>query len=304
MALSKYLLVVGLIINSNLFSQNSLVNFLETSENSKIGALGGNNVSLNEKNNYFLSNPAFTYKSNKVVSINYLNYISDINSSSILFTDSSSFLGNFGIGVKYFSHGKFKFYDQSGNFNGNFYPKELLLSFSKSLKLNNFIVGSNLNYFYSKLFEEKKTGILIDAGAIYSPFTNNKINFGLVIKNFGLIFYEEDIIPFNINLGSTIKPEYMPLRFSVTYRYYVKSIENNNISIGLEGILSKFMSIQLGYNHKINNNMKLPNSTKINGISYGIELLLSRFIVNYSRVVINSISSTNAISLSYNLKRL
>ena len=81
-------------------------------------------------------------------------------------------------------------------------------------------------------------------------------------------------------------------------------IENNNISIGLEGILSKFMSIQLGYNHKINNNMKLPNSTKINGISYGIELLLSRFIVNYSRVVINSISSTNSISLSYNLKRL
>ena len=72
MALSKYLLVVGLIINSNLFSQNSLINFLETSENSKIGALGGNNVSLNEKNNYFLSNPAFTYKSNKVVSINYL----------------------------------------------------------------------------------------------------------------------------------------------------------------------------------------------------------------------------------------
>ena len=63
------------------------------------------------------------------------------------------------------------------------------------------------------------------------------------------------------------------------------------------------MSIQLGYNHKINNNMKLPNSTKINGISYGIELLLSRFIVNYSRVVINSISSTNAISLSYNLKK-
>ena len=102
--MSKYLLVVGLIINSNLFSQNSLINFLETSENSKIGALGGNNVSLNEKNNYFLSNPAFTYKSNKVVSINYLNYISDINSSSILFTDSSSFLGNFGIGVKYFSY--------------------------------------------------------------------------------------------------------------------------------------------------------------------------------------------------------
>ena len=50
--------------------------------------------------------------------------------------------------------------------------------------------------------------------------------------------------------------------------------------------------------------MKLPNSTKINGISYGIELLLSRFIINYSRVMINSISSTNAISLSYNLKRL
>ena len=95
----------------------------------------------------------------------------------------------------------------------------------------------------------------------------------------------------------------MPLKFSLTYRYYVKSVENNNFTIGVEGILSKFLNIQIGYNHLLNNNMKLPNSTKISGISYGIELLLSRFMINYSRVMVNSISSTNAISLSINLKR-
>ena len=301
--MSKYFFVIGFILNINVFGQKSLINFLETTENSKIGALGGNNITSHKKNNYFLSNPAFSYQNKKIISINYLNYISDINSSSILFTDSSSSFGNYGVGVKYFSHGKFKYYDQSGIYNGDFYPREILLSLSKSFRINKFIIGSNINYFYSKLFEEKKSGILVDIGSIFTPFKHKEIVFGFVIKNFGLNFFNDEIIPFNINIGNTFKPKYMPLKFSFTYRYYVKSIENNNITVGVEGILSKFLSIQFGYNHLLNNNMKLPNSTKINGISYGIELLLSRFMINYSRVMINSISSTNAISLSINLNK-
>ena len=301
--MSKYFFVIGFILNINVFGQKSLINFLETTENSKIGALGGNNITSQKKNNYFLSNPAFSYQNKKIISINYLNYISDINSSSILFTDSSSSFGNYGVGVKYFSHGKFKYYDQSGIYNGDFYPREILLSLSKSFRINKFIIGSNINYFYSKLFEEKKSGILVDIGSIFTPFKHKEIVFGFVIKNFGLSFFNDEIIPFNINIGNTFKPKYMPLKFSFTYRYYVKSIENNNITVGVEGILSKFLSIQFGYNHLLNNNMKLPNSTKINGISYGIELLLSRFMINYSRVMINSISSTNAISLCINLKK-
>ena len=303
MSLSKYFFVIGFILSTNLSAQKSLINFLETTENSKIGALGGNNITSNKRNNYFFSNPAFSYENKKYISINYLNFISDINSSSILFTDRSTSFGDYGIGVKYFSHGKFKYYDQSGNYNGDFYPREILLSLSKSFKIKKFIIGSNINYFYSKLFEEKQNGILIDIGSIFTPFENKEINFGLVIKNFGLTFLDDKIIPFNINIGNTFKPKYMPLKFSLTYRYYVKSVENNNFTIGVEGILSKFLNIQIGYNHLLNNNMKLPNSTKISGISYGIELLLSRFMINYSRVMVNSISSTNAISLSINLKR-
>ena len=303
MSSSKYFFVIGFILNTNVFAQKGLINFLETTENSKIGALGGNNITSRERNNYFISNPAFSYQNKKIISINYLNYISDISSSSILFTDSSSYFGSYGMGVKYFSHGKFKYYDQSGNYNGDFYPREILLSLSKSFKIKKFIIGSNLNYFYSKLFEEKKSGILVDIGSIFTPFKNKEISFGFVIKNFGLTFLDDEIIPFNINIGNTFKPKYMPLKFSFTYRYYVKSIENNNFTIGVEAILSKFLNVQIGYNHLLNNNMKLPNSTKINGISYGIELLLSRFMINYSRVMINSISSTNAISLSINLNR-
>ena len=171
-------------MNTNVFAQKGLINFLETTENSKIGALGGNNITSHERNNYFISNPAFSYQNKKIISINYLNYISDISSSSILFTDSSSYFGSYGMGVKYFSHGKFKYYDQSGNYNGDFYPREILLSLSKSFKIKKFIIGSNLNYFYSKLFEEKKSGILVDIGSIFTPFKNKEISFGFVIIYF------------------------------------------------------------------------------------------------------------------------
>ena len=85
-------------------SQENVLNFIEITDNSKINALGGNNISLDH--GYFFINPSLIKE--RSISINYLNYILDINSSSILFSDSSNFLGNYGIGIKYFSHGKIK----------------------------------------------------------------------------------------------------------------------------------------------------------------------------------------------------
>ena len=282
------------------YSQQDFLNFIEITDNSKINALGGNNIS--SEHNYFFLNPSLTKK--RSISINYLNYILDINSSSILFTDSSSFLGNYGIGIKYFSHGKFDGYDNVGNSNGDFYPKEYLISFNKSYKMRNFSIGTNLKYFHSRLYEKSNSGIIVDIGGNYTPFPSRDLRIALVFSNIGFLIGENQlIIPSNLKFGASFKPEYMPLRFSATYINTQNNYEKENFSLGIEVLLSRYLNLLLGYNFRNDDGFKLNNSEKLRGISYGLELILKRFELNYSRLILNSISSSNNISINYKLKK-
>ena len=299
----KKILFFLFIINFKIYSQSENLEFLNISENSKIRGIGGDNVSLIKNQNYFFSNPALLSFSNKNITFNYLSYILDINASSILYSDSLKYIGNYGIGVKYFSHGKFDSYDAFGNSLGSFQPKELVINLGKSVEFKKISIGTNFKFFNSKMYEKNYTGIIIDLGLIYIPNSQKQFSLGAVIKNFGVTLNtDNNEIPFMILIGSTFKPDYMPLRFSLTYAR--SNIKYDNIIIGGEILLSKFINVQVGYNQKIGSGFDLPNSNKLKGISYGFELLLKKININYSKSVFNPISGSNCISISYNLKRM
>ena len=311
------LLSANLIFVMNSFSQSSF-EFLNINENAKIKALGGNNVSLTKNQNYYLSNPSFLfYSKNQNISINHMNYIADINSSSILYSDSLKNIGKFGIGIKYFSHGKFDGYDVFGNSMGSFNPKEFAITFTKSIKFSNFIFGTTLKYVNSKIFDKSDNAFLIDIGVIFYPTIKKNLTIGMTISNFGFLLSKNNTyIPFFVQIGTTFKPEYMPIRFSFTLN---KSSEKNDLlniysnsfnkllslmNIGTEILISKNINFQLGYNYKLNKELSLTNNRNNGGISYGIEILLKRFNINYARVVMNTINTSNVISLNFNLKRI
>ena len=53
---------------------------------------------------------------------------------------------------------------------------------------------------------------------IYFPYKGKKLSIGLVIANFGIILNKNNIeLPTTLKIGSTFKPEHMPLRVSITY---------------------------------------------------------------------------------------
>ena len=93
----------------------------------------------------------------------------------------------------------------------------------------------------------------------------------------------------------------MPFRFS--FSYLKKEIDYQNISLGIEVLLSRYFNIMLGYNRKIEKGFEINSLDKFNGFSYGLELILKRFNLNYSRLILNSITNTNNISINYKLKR-
>ena len=73
--------------------------------------------------------------------------------------------------------------------------------------------------------------------------------------------------------------------------------------MGIEVLISGYLNLLLGYNFRNDDGFKLNSSEKLKGISYGLELILKRFELNYSRLILNSISSSNNISINYKLKR-
>ena len=70
-----------------------------------------------------------------------------------------------------------------GNSLGDFYPKEIMITFGKSIKLSNLFIGTNIKYFNSRIYNNSSSGFLSDIGMIYFPYKEKQLSIGLVIAS-------------------------------------------------------------------------------------------------------------------------
>ena len=324
--MKKFFLNFYLFIFSNIiYGQNNSFEFLKIPVDAKLNALGGYNITLSsENNNFFYNNPA-TIKNgkNKTISASFLNYLANIKGTNIYYIDSVEFIGKFGIGIKHFNYGKTDSYDMLGNYLGIIEGNEFELILSKSKQMGQFIYGANIKYIYSKITNHINNAIFFDLGGILYPTYNKEFSIGISLRNFGFLFSEfknqkNNILPFDVQLGTTIKPEYMPLRFSITifniYNGNKKNISNkensfsnkllSKINLGTEILISKNINLQLGYNYLKRKELSYETRKGGSGFSYGILLKIKRICINYARSLYNIPGESNSISLSLNVKNI
>ena len=306
--------------NNFIYSQSNIFEFVKIPVNSKLTSLGGYNVSLSsDENNFFNLNPALLDNGrNKNISLNFIDYIASIKATSINYIDSLKSIGKFGIGIKHFNYGKTNSYDALGNYLGELNGNSIELTLSKSKKLGQFIYGVNLKYVLSKIKNINNNGILFDIGGLFYPTYNKDFTIGISLKNFGFLFNNSNsILPFDIQIGSSIKPEYMPLRFSFTvFNIYGGDNLNYNrekltlnkliskINFGSEILINKNIILQAGYNFMNRNDINYKFSNRNSGFSYGILLKIKRICINYARSMHNIQGGINSINLSLNFKQL
>ena len=324
--MNKFLLTIFLFFYSNFIqSQSNVFEFVKIPVNAKLSSLGGYNVSLSsDENNFFLNNPALLNDGqNKNISLNFIDYIANIKGTSINYIDSLKSIGKFGISVKHFNYGKTNSYDVLGNYLGVLNGNGVELTFSKSKKLGQFIYGINLKYVLSKIKNYSNNGVLFDIGGIFYPTHNKEFTIGISLKNFGFLFtkfkdHTNNILPFDIQIGSSIKPEYMPIRFSFTvFNIYngSESIGYNSEKLSLNKLISKLnfgseilvnknIILQVGYNFMNRNKINDKFSNQNSGFSYGILLKIKRICINYARSMHNIQGGTNSINLSFNVKQI
>ena len=331
------LLSICFLVNSfSLKAQNGgtdTYEFLDLTYSARIAALGGTAIAIKDNDpNLGLINPALLNKSmDNQVTLNYINYLSDINYGYSSFTKHYDSIGTFNVGLKYVSYGEFDERDAGGNKLGTFNAGEyaIVMGYGRELK-HNFSVGANFKTIISSLYDYQSFGVAFDFGTTYY-LEDERFTASLVVKNIGaqLTTYTSDNrepIPFEIQLGLSKQLENVPLRFSLTahsletpdlvYEQQIKNeggllgdtetdndqdgvLENmaRHTVVGLEFLPSENFHIRLGYNYQRRRELLVEEKTGLVGMSFGFGMRISKFHISYGHASYHQAGGINTFSV-------
>lgn len=286
---------------------DAVFTFLRYPMSARVNGMGGNNVSLVESDpSLIFQNPALLGgEMDKMVNLNYLNYIADINVGSALFTKAWKEKGAWGVGATYFSQGKIKGMDEEGIETGEFSLNDISLNGFFSYDLSKrWRGGATFKFLYSGLGDYTSVGIAVDAGLSYYN-SEKKFSFGFVLKNIGaqLKAYEDDRqkMPWDIQMGVTKQMKHAPLRFSLTAMYLTKWKLNyiddtdkeykddkffkalmKHLVVGIDVVPSDNFWVGIGYNPKTAMDMKQHGGNFLTGFSGGGGVKIKMFDIGAS----------------------
>lgn len=312
--------------------------FLNLIPSARLTALGGDNVSLYDKDaNLTLANPAFLDSTmDGDISLNYINYISDINYGFSSYTQHFKNIGTFSGVFSYADYGKFVRADAIGNQLGDIPAQDLSLIISYGTQLDSvFSVGANVKFFYSSYDINNASGMALDlAGAYFSK--KYLLSIGAVVTNLGFKFDDysetaESKLPLEVKLGVSKKLRYAPIRLSLTFGNLQKwdlTYEDPNaekqfdpetfeelppkdptfldkafrhVIVGTEILLSKSFHIQGGFNYRRRAELAINARSGLVGFSTGLGFKVNRFRFNYGLTCYHLASASHNFSISTNL---
>ena len=301
---------------------SNVYNFLDFSYSSRIAALGGSLISVHDDDPTLINyNPSYISKRhNNSLSLNFTDYFSDVNYGSALYSRSFKKAGSFALEMRYVGYGRFIETDEIENQLGYFSANDLAMTVGWGRQLDsNFSIGANLKMIYCTYESYTSFGLAADvAGSYYNSKKNISLtllfkNIGSELKTFTPGNYEKT--PFDIQFAFSQRFQHLPVRYHISlhslYKWDMAYVGEDdpfletdaltgdvqypsNVSrffdnffrhfiFGIEIIPSKYLSIQLAYNHNQHQEMKIPQKNSFAGFSYGFMLNIKSIRVGFSR---------------------
>lgn len=311
--------------------------FLELTNSSRVAALGGNYLSINDDDiTLAYSNPALiTKEMSTKLALNYLNYFSGINAGFVSYGQHFNKAGNFVATMQFINYGIFQETDDKGLELGSFKAGEYALTLGWSKQLwDNIAVGVNLKNIYSSLDKYTSYGIAADVAANYKNDPNH-FSASLIFANIGrqITTYtngDPEAIPFNIKFGVSKKFEHAPLRIIVladNLQQWDLTYSDPNIPKEIDPFtgeakeskqgwdfgdkLMRHMvvagefapgkgnfALRLGYNYRRREEMKIASRKAMVGFSWGFGFKVYKFHFSYARATYSLAGATNHITLT------
>jgi hypothetical protein len=296
---------------------------LNLSKSARSAGLAGTTISIADGDiSQFYENPAILDSIKQAdVFFNVNPYFADAVVFSVAYAFELKKAGTFAIGLNYLDYGSFDFTDATGNSAGTFGSQDYIFSVGKAHKLGPITLGGNIKLLHSSIDTYSSTAVLGDIGGIFR--VNDTWTMGMVFSNIGArISQFNDLsiteIPFDVKIGTTFKPQYMPLRFTLTsnnltQKNEVKEVDEEGrsnvelekilrrINFGVELLLSDNFQLLFGYNHKRKQELKLEDLGGGAGLSFGLLLTIKRIQLRYSRAIFHAAGGSSFISLQTNL---
>ncbi len=312
--------------------------FLNASANAPLAASGGVNISQTFSSaNVLLSNPALLgTASSKRLSLNYSPHFAQISHASVAYADSLSANNYWGVGLQYLNYGRMEETDPTGAVLGTFTAADYALALSYAHMREPYTLGISMKVAGSNLAEYSAYGVLFDLGGVFKHPAHDW-TIGIALKNAGFLLKKytpqtQNALPFDVQIGTTVKPKFMPLRFSVTahhlHRWNVayddpalqRTIDQNGNELiqkvpfadnlarhfvfGTELSLGKSFRVLMGYNHLRRQELRLENRAAGAGFSFGASLSVRAFEVGYARSYYFTPKGVSYLTLNGNLGSL
>lgn len=281
--------------------------FLNLPPGARLAGLGGVNVSLADRDlNFMVGNPAlFSDSLAGVASASYEFYVADIGQAFVSYAHEFGGAGTFAFAIQHLNYGTINGFDDTGMETAEFQSGETALMVARSHQVNNFRVGATLKAVFSNIAGYRASGLLLDLGGIFIH-PEKFLNVGLVIKNLGVMLndYSDDSsrkLPFDVQLGTTFKPQHMPLRFSLTAYHLTQpdiafaDLSNeesqpgtvakvlSHVNFGMEILIHRNVNILAGYNYLNHRELKLSGGGGGAGISLGFSARVRQVELAFSR---------------------
>lgn len=294
---------------------NKTFSFLNLPFNPHTAALGGTNITLptNNISNTFDNPSLLAYDQSNQLSLNYMNYVSDINMGSAIYGRSIGLRGMWSAGILFMNYGKFTETTPENIVLGTFSANDLAFMGTYSYELTDRLrAGITGKIIYSGYERYTSWGLGIDLGLNY--FRPEKgLSASIAIKNLGgqiKSFNDSNgKLPWDIQLGISKKMEHAPFRFSLTAMHlnkwdmsiYRKSEENTlgeetnqpkkdnffltlakHLVFGIDFVPTDNFYLSVGFNPQAQSEFSITGKKGIYGFSFGTGLQVKRFQIDAS----------------------
>lgn len=299
----------------------------------RAAALGGSAIAISDGDLSLATlNPSLlTAHTEGKLSLDYINYLSDISMGQFTLSHKTNQKGVLAFGIQYLYGGKNISADENGYKYGEYSCSEYAFNCSYARSFDSSLtIGATIKPVLSQIENYSSYGLLADVG---TTFTSKDKLFGasLLFRNMGaqITAYDEEYgeVPFEIQLGVSQKLAHAPFRFSIVLqqlqkpKLYTKQtnytetgtqneeekvnsefLENclRHIILGVEFVPTKSFFIRAGLNYNRRQELKLSDKPGTAGFSWGFGFRLSKFHFAYANARYHLAGPSHQISISTN----
>lgn len=310
--------------------------FLTLPASPRGAAMGGALLSTNDNDlSLALANPSLIARGmNNRISLNFVDFYGDINYGFVSYSRTFNKFGSFAASVQYIDYGAFTYADDTGLSSGMFKAGESAIVFGWGRRLDSlFSIGANLKTILSNLESYSSFGLAVDVSATYH--TPDGLTATLVASNIGrqitTFSSSAEALPFNLQFGVSKKLTHVPLRYSILLTHlnrwdlrFNDPLKNSlnpitgetakedklgnlldnvmrHVVIGAEITPVRALSLRLGYDYRLRQELKVDARTSTVGFSWGLGIHVARFQFNFARRTYHLEGSPNFIGLIFSL---